>query len=73
MNNTLRIYSKNGVVKALPSQLNEEHLILLNDGWVHTSTIDPIMWIECLCNGYGQNIDSMIDELHMGAELQPQS
>lgn len=69
MNTTLRIYSKHGVVKALPSQSNDEHQSLLVDGWTHTATIDPILWIECLCNGYGQNIDSMIDELHMGAEL----
>ena len=70
MKNTLRIYSKDGLVKALPSQQHDNHFVMLRDGWVHTMTIDPVLWIECLCNGYGQNVDEMIDELHMGVEVE---
>lgn len=48
---TVFIYSKDGLIKALNHQdALDKHTTLVADGWKHAATIDPAMWIENLCN-----------------------
>ena len=43
------VYSKNGIIKVL--DLDEAiSNTLLQQGWVHTATLDPCAYIEYLCN-----------------------
>lgn len=43
------VYSKNEIIKVL--DLNEAlGTTLLQEGWVHTATLDPCAYIEYLCN-----------------------
>lgn len=35
------------------------------EGWVHTATLEPAKWIECLCNGY-ERPEEMIRSLQTG-------
>jgi hypothetical protein len=43
------VYSKNGIIKVL--DLDEAiSNKLLQEGWVHTATLDPCAYIEYLCN-----------------------
>ena len=43
------VYSKNGIIKVL--DLDEAiSNTLLQEGWVHTATLDPCAYIEYLCN-----------------------
>jgi len=47
--NTVFVYSKNGIIKVLG--LNEAiSNTLLQEGWVHTATLDACAYIEYLCN-----------------------
>ena len=47
--NIVFVYSKNGIIKVL--DLNEDlGNTLLQQGWVHTATLDPCVYIEYLCN-----------------------
>lgn len=62
----LRVYSKEGNVKVLSTDSLHDHVVMIEDGWEHTATINPILWIESLCNGSSSNIDDMVDELHLG-------
>ena len=49
--NYIFVYKKDGVIKCLDLAENiEENRKLIKDGWVHTSTIDPIVFIENLHN-----------------------
>ena len=52
--NYIFVYKKNGVIKCLDSvdlvETMKEDKKLIKDGWVHTSTIDPIKFIENLHN-----------------------
>ena len=49
--NYIFVYKKDGVIKCLDLAENiEEYRKLIKDGWVHTSTIDPIVFIENLHN-----------------------
>ena len=49
--NYIFVYKKDGVMKCLDLAGNiEEDKKLIKDGWVHTSTIDPIVFIENLHN-----------------------
>ena len=49
--NYIFVYKKDGVIKCLDLTENiEEYRKLIKDGWVHTSTIDPIVFIENLHN-----------------------
>ena len=57
---TIFVYAKDGEIKCLsPSEANTE--TLTSNGWVHTATIDPCIWIESLANGSNQS--DMLDEL----------
>ena len=49
--NYIFVYKKDGVIRCLDlvDSRKEEHK-LIKDGWVHTSTIDPIVFIENLHN-----------------------
>jgi hypothetical protein len=43
------VYSKNGLIKVL--DLDEaKNNTLLQQGWMHTATLDPCAYIEYLCN-----------------------
>lgn len=43
------VYSKNGIIKVL--DLDEAiSNTLLQQGWLHTATLDPCAYIEYLCN-----------------------
>lgn len=41
------VFSKDGLIKCL-GNLAYEHLELLDDGWIHTATLDPCRYIESL-------------------------
>jgi hypothetical protein len=43
------VFSKDGLIKCL-GNLAYEHLELLDDGWIHTATLDPCRYIESLHN-----------------------
>ena len=49
--NYIFVYKKDGVIKCLDlvDSMNENKE-LIEDGWVHTSTIDPIVYLENLHN-----------------------
>ena len=49
--NYIYVYRKNDIIKCLDlvESMKEEQK-LIKDGWVHTSTIDPIVFIENLHN-----------------------
>ena len=49
--NYIFVYKKDGVIRCLDlvDSMNENKE-LIKDGWVHTSTIDPIVFIENLHN-----------------------
>ena len=49
--NYIFVYKKDGVIRCLDlvDSMKEEQK-LIKDGWVHTSTIDPIVFIENLHN-----------------------
>ena len=50
------VYSKNDMIKVIGLEdATESHNDLINNGWVHTQTIDACKWIEFLhnsCNEY---------------------
>jgi hypothetical protein len=47
--NIVFVYSKNGIIKVL--ELDQfKNNTLLQEGWVHTATLDPCAYIEYLCN-----------------------
>jgi hypothetical protein len=47
--NIVFVYSKKGIIKVL--NLTESiSNTLLQEGWVHTATLDPCAYIEYLCN-----------------------
>ena len=52
--NHIFVYKKNGVIRCVDSvdlvETMKEEQKLIKDGWVHTSTIDPIVFIENLHN-----------------------
>lgn len=50
-NSTLFVYAKEGTIQCLflPEACSSEPQ-LLEDGWKHTATINPKVWIEKLCN-----------------------
>jgi hypothetical protein len=43
------VYSKNGIIKVLDLDKSISNT-LLQEGWVHTATLDPCAYIEYLCN-----------------------
>ena len=49
--NYIFVYKKDGVIRCLDlvDSMNENKE-LIEDGWVHTSTIDPIVYLENLHN-----------------------
>ena len=49
--NIVYVYSKNKKIKVLPHDTAlKNHNKILSDGWKHTATIDPCLWIENLYN-----------------------
>ena len=49
--NYIFVYKKDGVIRCLDlADSMKEEQKLIKDGWVHTSTIDPIVFIENLHN-----------------------
>ena len=49
--NYIFVYRKNDIIKCLDLVSSmKEHEKLISDGWKHTSTIDPIIFIENLHN-----------------------
>ena len=49
--NYIFVYRKNDIIKCLDFVNSmKEYKKLIKDGWVHTSTIDPIVFIENLHN-----------------------
>ena len=49
--NYIFVYKKDGVIRCLDLvDSMKEDKKLIKDGWVHTSTIDPIVFIEYLHN-----------------------
>ena len=52
--NYIFVYKKDGVIRCVDSvdlvETMKEEQKLIKDGWVHTSTIDPIVFIENLHN-----------------------
>lgn len=56
----LFVYAKNGKIKVLSigeaKRLQDD---LLKDGWVHTQTLDPCVYIQHLHN----DCDNLIDEM----------
>jgi hypothetical protein len=49
--NIVFVYSKNGIIKVLDLDLDKvKNNTLLQEGWVHTATLDPCAYIEYLCN-----------------------
>lgn len=67
---TTRVYSKNGFIKTLynnaDSKIGEIHNELIDEGWIHTSTIDPAAWIESLMNNNTDHANDLMDELNFG-------
>ena len=47
--NIVFVYSKNGIIKVLDLDKAKNNT-LLQEGWVHTATLDPCAYIEYLCN-----------------------
>ncbi len=57
----LFIYAKEGKIKCLT--VDEAHgEKLTSEGWAHTATINPAIWIEAMANGY-QDPSNMLDEI----------
>ena len=49
--NYIFVYKKDGVIRCLDLvDSRKENKELIEDGWVHTSTIDPIVYLENLHN-----------------------
>lgn len=49
--NLIFVYAKNGKIKALSLYFaQKDDTKLKEDGWVHTATIDPVLWLNKLCN-----------------------
>lgn len=67
---TARIYSKNGFIKTLYNNpdpvVGDLHNELIDDGWMHTATIDPAAWIESLMNNNSDHANDLMDELNFG-------
>lgn len=62
MNNLVFVYSKDNQIKVLGLEKSRElNKALLSDGWKHTQTIDPCVWIEYLHNKC-EDID-IVDEV----------
>lgn len=48
---TVFVFSKEGKIKVLGlEKAKEQKVELLKNGWEHTATIDPCVWIEYLFN-----------------------
>jgi hypothetical protein len=61
------VYSKNDKIRALSlSEAQEQRDFLLKDGYKHTATIDPCLWIENLVNGDGDDAKKELNELVNG-------
>lgn len=44
-------YSKNGILKVIDDEATQNtHDELLLNGWIHTATIDPCVYLQYLCN-----------------------
>lgn len=62
----LFVYGKGGRVKCLTlDEAKRDEAELIAGGWVHTATIQPARWIECLVNDEGAAIGKM-DVLRWG-------
>jgi hypothetical protein len=65
----IRVYSRQGFITYIDltsPHVIEQHEILIEEGWLHTATIDPAAWIKALMNGSSENISDMMDELNFG-------
>ena len=49
--NIVFVYHKEGKIRCLNlKQARDENDTLINDGWVHTETLNPCLWIENIFN-----------------------
>ena len=61
------IYSKEGKIKVLNLEKSKkEHDDLILDGWVHSSTLDPCVWIAHLYNYCDDEIDVLKEVIDLG-------
>ena len=59
----LFIYAQKGKIKCYTAdQLRGKELQLSLDGWSHTATIDPALWIENMANG-DRDPSDILDEI----------
>ena len=66
--NLIFVYAKNGKIKALSLYFaQKDDTKLREDGWVHTATIDPILWLNKLCN----DCDNVLKEISELKGLKP--
>ena len=57
------VYSKDLKIKVLNLENSQkEHDLLIEQGWVHTSTLDPCVFLEFICNNCDG--DDFINEMH---------
>jgi hypothetical protein len=62
LDNILFIYAKKGKIKCYTAdQLRGKELQLSLDGWSHTATINPALWIEDITNG--RDPSDILDEI----------
>jgi hypothetical protein len=51
MDNTIFIYHKDGKIKVLDFETSKVlHNQMIDNGWLHTTTLNPCVWIEYLFN-----------------------
>jgi hypothetical protein len=51
MNSAVFIYHKEGKIKVLDlSDSKQSHIDMVENSWVHTTTLNPCVWIEYLFN-----------------------
>jgi hypothetical protein len=63
IDNILFIYAKKGKIKCYTAdQLRGKELQLSLDGWSHTATINPALWIEDMANG-DRDPSDILDEI----------
>lgn len=69
INRILFVYARNGEIKCINYNQSVQYAYQMHrEGWNHTATIDPALWIEALANGE-KTADSMrdfVNELHTG-------
>lgn len=61
---TIFVYAKDGNIKCLTlEQAKAQQAVLKNEGWIHTTTLDPCRFIESLYESDGEDLPFIINKL----------